>query len=294
MQLSSLTTNELTSGFFGGWRVKELQELMEYIQVEEMSVAGFDVQRSGSNFTEYLNQRLKSVVNLEKLESDFVKVKTKLSNYKTDFKEVNEETEHLITDYRQVLNKFIKGGERFISETLSNRINYLEYMLRFVQTKDWNERWKARDLAMAENVNWILSQYPDDTKAIIIGHNFHIAKYNKNEEVMGEFLQSDFFDDIYVLGVFAKDGEFHNNYGQVESLSPVDTNKLDIKHIIESDQTRMSFLNIPSRLTKASKWLKKPIVVNDTFIDLSKSNTLILSKCFDGLLLLDSVSPPNK
>ena len=111
---------------------------------------------------------------------------------------------------------------------------------------------------------------------------------------MGEFLVRDFGDDMYVLGTFAKEGTYLNNSGRPESLSKPDSTSLDIKHIIDTGGVKMSFLDLPIKMSVGSKWLQEPIIINDTFIDLSNSNRLILSKCFDGLLLIDTVSPPIK
>ena len=149
------------------------------------------------------------------------------------------------------------------------------------------KRWRT-------NVQWILSQYGPEQKAIVIAHNFHIARYNEKEEVMGEFLQEQLDTSWYVLGVFAGAGSFHNNSGQEEQLSPPDPEQLDIKHIIGAVAPPVSFLPIPGQAKAGAEWLFEPIIANDTFIDLFGSNLLQLAKCFDGLILLDEVSVPRQ
>ena len=176
----------------------------------------------------------------------------------------------------------------WMQRTLENRIHYLSYMLQFVMTKNWNSRWKARDLMMANNVSWIMDKYKDAKNVIIIGHNFHISRFNENEEVMGEFLYDKLDGEIYVLGVFAGQGSYLNNRGVPEKLSPPASDNLDIKHIIQTDGgvvTYLDFINYNGN----SKWLYEPLVINDTFIDLSGSNKLLMGMAFDGVLLLDSV-----
>ncbi len=283
----------LTSGFFGGWRTQEFETLLQYIKEHDIQIGGYDVQRTGSTFTDYLSEKLEDPQAFREIEATFVALKRQLANYRTDYASVKDETQELIKEYQKITNN-LPEQDHFSIRTIENRINFLTYMLEFVETKDWNARWKARDLAMAENIKWLLNQYGPNQKAIVIAHNFHISKSNEKEEVMGEFLVKDFAAEMYVLGGFAKEGRFLNNSGKAEHLSEPDSTSLDIKHIIEADKAKMSFLNIPKEYSKGSRWLFEPIIVNDTFIDLFSSNELILSECFDGLLLLDKVSPPSK
>lgn len=166
-------------------------------------------------------------------------------------------------------------------------------MSDFSKTKDWNQRWKRRDRAMADNIKWILNQAGSNRKALIVAHNFHISMFNENEEVMGELLKKAYGEEIYGIGTFARSGTFLDNRGRTQQLSAPNNLALDIKHIIQNDSAAITFM-VTTVPEKGYEWLYKPIVVNDTFIDLSNSNTLVLSKCFDALLLLDSVSTPAK
>ncbi|MEO1051771.1 MAG: erythromycin esterase family protein [Bacteroidota bacterium] len=279
-------------GFFSGWRNKAFEELVGYATDNDITIAGFDVQRTGSVFTSWLTAQLEEPAPFKDMEQRFVKIKSKLSNYRTVYDSVSTATQSLIREYEALRNQF-EARDEFITRTLANRITFLRYMLAFAKDKDWNQRWKARDAAMADNVIWLQQRYGSDEKIIIIAHNFHISRYNEKEEVMGEFLKVVFDDDMYVMGVFAKDGTYHDNAGKEKSMSKPDSLALDIKHIIQADNTTMSFLDIPDDTANSGAWLSKPIIVNNTFIDLSGSNEMIMSKCFDGLLLLDRVSPPD-
>lgn len=71
-----------------------------------------------------------------------------------------------------------------------------------------------------------------------------------------------------------------------------DSTALDIKHVIASLNGSVNFISIPKKSMRGSEWLRSPITINDTFIDLKSSNKMILADYFDGLLLLDKVSPP--
>ncbi|MDX1479167.1 MAG: erythromycin esterase family protein [Saprospiraceae bacterium] len=289
----TLTRSALTSGFFGGWRTSEFADLIDYARQHDITVAGYDVQRTGRIFSDYLERKSGEPGSFAALEQRFVQVKSRLSNYRTEYHEVAPETEDLIARYRAWRDS-LDWHDPLVEQTLTNRIRYLAYMLDFVETKDWNARWAARDQAMADNVQWLLQQYGRERKAIIVGHNFHIARRNDREEVMGEFLRQPLGQDMFVIGVFAAGGTFHNNAGKPEQMSPADTTMLDIKHVIHAASGPLTFLAIPEQVVQGSEWLFEPIAVHDTFIDLSGSDQMTLSQAFDALLLLDRVTPPKK
>lgn len=54
------------------------------------------------------------------------------------------------------------------------------------------------------------------------------------------------------------------------------------------------FLDIPNKANKKMNWLFNDIIINDTFINLSNSNEMVLSKNFDGSLFIDKTSIPEK
>ena len=164
-------------------------------------------------------------------------------------------------------------------------------MLQFLKDKDWNRRWAARDSAMAKNVEWLIEREFKEGPVIIIGHNYHIGKYNENEKVMGELLAPGYGNDMYSIGIFAGSGSFNDNSGGVVKMVPPDSAGLDIKHIISQLDGEVNFLDIPEKFSKGSDWLVQEIIINDTFIDLENNNKMVLSKTFDGLILLKRVSP---
>lgn len=292
LKKQNLTPAQLTYGFFGPWRTKEFEALMTYVQQADIEISGFDVQRTGGIFSNYLTDKLGDNY-FKAIEQEFVTVKKKLTNRRTVYDSILIPTVQLIKAYERI-KVDLKVDDHFSIKTLENRIEYLNYMLQFTKDKDWNKRWEARDHAMANNLKWILSRQAPDRKVIVVAHNFHIAKYNEKENVMGEFLKADYGSEMYVIGAFAGKGVSTNNYGQTEQLSPPSEEGLDIKHIVAADQGRLTFLNLNQDLGAKGEWLHQPIIANDTFIDLSGSNQLILSKCFDGLLLFDAITPAEK
>lgn len=297
-----LTPAQMCTGLMGPWQTSAFKDLMHMAKEKDISIAGFDVQRSGGSFERYLEivaQEYELDTALyQSLEQRFSSIKSKLSNRKNAYEAVAPSSRTLIKDYQNLLNKFkslqqAKPGNQsllFAEQTLLNRIWYIQYRLAFLQDQDYHKRWEARDLAMAENIEWLLENIFPDRKVIIIAHNFHIAKYNKTEEVMGEFLHQTYREDMYVLGVFAAAGTYRGNYGEEKEISIADSAKTDIKHVIEALEGRLHVMDIRSRSSKRMAFLSRKIIVNDSFIDLEQSNRMVLNRHFDGLLLFDQVS----
>jgi erythromycin esterase-like protein len=304
-QKEQLTGAEMTYGFFSGWRTNEFIQLMDYVRENKLSISGFDVQRTGSSFHSVLMEELRRLnldgAKYQNIEKRFSDEKRKLSSRQAVYDSVQYSTNNLIKDY-EILQSVIEKSEEEVSgevsklvvRTIQNRIKYLQYFLAFVKDKDWNKRWKERDFMMFSNLDWLLKTIYKDKKVIVVAHNFHISRFNEKEEVMGEFLKEDYGDDMYAVGVFAGKGSFNNNSGVRENMEPVSDEGTDIKQIINRLNHRVAFLDIPDKEKKGLEWLFRKIIINDTFIDLSNSNELILSKSFDGLLFIDEISPSEK
>lgn len=303
MYKESMTPGQMINGLFSGWRTKEWVELMDYVKAEKISIAGFDVQRSGGSFSAILTGlaagfQIDSLYYYD-LEARYGVQARELINRRTLYDSVKTKTMQLIADYRALLGKFPGGstGEKnrellFARATIANRVSYLSYMLEFTRDKDWNKKWAARDAAMAANIEWLRDNCYRDQPVIIIAHNFHIAKWNENETTMGELLKEKWGNEMYALGVFAGAGSYHDNGGKEIPMLQPDSTGMDIKHIINKLKGKANFMAIPPMKRKGGNWLDKNIVINDTFIDLKNTNKMILSKSFDGLLLLREVSPP--
>lgn len=296
-----LSPRQMTNGLVGSWRTEEFRDLMAYIKSENMSIAGFDVQRTGGSFVYLLKETAQKnnidSIHFYNLEQRYSGTRQELSNSKTIYDSVSARTDQLINDYRKMADKLKNVGTasnqiNFCVVTIQNRIKFLSYMLAFLKDRDMNKRWAARDSAMAENIEWLRENVYKNQRVIVIAHNFHIAKFNEKESVMGEILAARYGKDMYSLGVFAGSGSFQDNFGRPKKMEEPDSTALDIKHVIASLNGSVNFISIPKKSVRGSEWLRSPITINDTFIDLKSSNKMILADYFDGLLLLDKVSPP--
>ncbi|MGB0525186.1 MAG: erythromycin esterase family protein [Flammeovirgaceae bacterium] len=288
-------------GLMGPWKTAAFTELMTYVKQENLEIAGFDVQRSGSSFAPLLKKiaqmHLADSTAYYNLELRYTKAKKQLKQ-KTLADSTQQSIRQLIAAYQSLEQKLNQVDAptptiQLVAKTLGNRASYLAYKLDFALDRDWNKAWAARDVAMANNILWLTQNIYPNKKIIILAHNFHISTYNEDLLVMGEVLKEKLDKDIYTIGVFAGKGVFAGNTRNKKELSAPDSSQLDIKHLINQLDGYAHFLSIPSKNKKSTAWLFQPIIVNDTFINLRKKNTMELAKKFDGLLFLQQVSMPN-
>jgi len=295
----SLAARNMTLGLIGPWRTREFEDLMEWVKNEKVEIAGFDVQRSGHTFQGVIEEAGAdlgwNVEDLIQLELRYTIVARRLRNENSE--EVLALADSLITAYDRLINRLPQETpatslHAFFGKTLANRKEFLKYFLQFAKGRDYRRRWEARDSLMADNIRWLMSNVYKNKKVIILAHNFHIAKYNEKEEVMGEMLARDFGDQMYSIGIFAGGGVYANNSRKEEPMDEPDPDRLDLKHIVRSLSGGAHFLSIPDRRQAGDEWLYRKIIVNDTFIDLNGSNEMELARSFDGLLFLEKVSMP--
>ena len=300
IQRKSLSDKQMTYGFFSGWRTNEFRDLMSYIKSNRIPIGGFDVQKTGSGFNtlfkEYMKKKAIDSSLYSNIEERFNHQKKLLTSRKAVYDSLNTSTLQLVDDYQALLGHLKDKATKedlIIQRTITNRISYLQYFLEFIKTKDWNKRWKVRDKMMASNIEWLIETMYKDKKIIIVAHNYHIAKFNKKQEVMGEFLMKTYGSKMYVLGIFAGSGSYADNSGKEKQMMPVENDGTDIKKIILVLKNKVHFIDIPNERSQTNEFLFNDIIINDTFIDLYGSNQLILSKHFDGILLIDKISPPD-
>ncbi len=299
----TLSARRMIYSLTGPWQTKSHVPLMDLVKGSpDLEIAGFDVQKSGGAFSRIIRPITEQVtdatgidlIDLEK-RNDALR---KLLNSRKLTDDITSLRGSVLEDYRKLLSFLNSSGIgesdkvplKLITQTIHNRIAYIHYRYDFLQDQDWNKRWLKRDSLMAENIRFLTEDIYPDKKIIILAHNFHISKYNPKEEVMGEYLTSILKDNVYTIGVYAANGSFADN-GRNEQRLTASEGSGDIKHYINLQPGEIQFFDIPSRPKKGIEWVYRDITANDTFNDLSSTRTVNLSKWFDGLIFLKTVSP---
>lgn len=302
----NLTSRQMTGGLFGPWRTEAFRTLMDYLRAQDIDMAGFDVQRTAQTFGPFLVDLFLSAeldtTNISSLERTFGSLRRSLPNRKIPYSDSLHKVCHqLINAYEAAHQDLLQAGSSrplghsmMALRTIENRVAYLQYMIQFKQDQDWNRRWASRDSMMAKNVEWLAEHLYRGRKIILVGHNFHLAKHNPHEAVMGEFLQAVYPEETYILGTFAGSGTYLDNYGREVNLQEAAEDALDIKHIIRSLEGDFNFLKLPDSTAEPSHWSQEPITINDTFISLNGANQVRPGQCFDALLLVKESTVPKQ
>lgn len=296
-----ISPEKMTKGFFGIWQTQAFADLMSYIQKEEIEMAAFDVQRSARHFEQYLNAYLGSSQidpqMYKHLESRFGSLQNRFS--KESYDTLYHETTDLIQDYTELKDQFYREFDDSLStelklckQVIQNRIAYLKYFLAFSKTKDWHERFTARDSIMADNVIWLSEELYPNQKLIVVAHNYHISKFNEVEETMGETLANHFGDQYFTIGSYGLSGSYAGNNGKAKKIEPADSTNTDIKHFVANQNGYSHYLSLPKNPTSNCQFLFKPVIINDSFLNLKKGNTLVPAKHFDALILIQEVKVP--
>ncbi len=106
-----------------------------------------------------------------------------------------------------------------IKRTVKNRIDYIDIYVQFKKDGDFRKRFAARDTLMAEERDLVCERTLPARENNYLSHNYHIARSNEKETVMGEVLADKFGVDLYSVGVFSGKGERAGNSRKPEKLA---------------------------------------------------------------------------
>jgi erythromycin esterase len=314
------------------WHSQETLELFEYIKEQKetdnpLDLFGFDMQFTSMYFIEYMAQWLEKID--EKVAEDYYNMETEflqsyytlinkygfdtghrekyqkiIDQYSLDYQEVIE----YIEDNRSELEAIYRKNNMLVDSalrTLKNRMNIVRMSM-----VDNVEGYEIRDVIMADNVKWYTEANPDK-KIILWAHNDHIAKNTSRmitlEEgewinsfvSMGEVLNKELSRDMYAIGFYMQGGKASAIItGEPFDIPPVPRDSLE--EIISRSGYKTSFVDLSrhKKEDKFNEWMFNSQYASEDGLtgDIIKSNVLQLvpREQYDGIILLDQVSPPAK
>lgn len=306
---SELAASQMVGGgVIGPWRTHEYLKLMQYVKEKDsLSIGGFDVQRSGQSFAAVFQACFDEIaigsVDARKIEVQYATVLKSLRNRNADLSNVEAEYNEATDKYNSCLRLLDQSQDKLrlsgnwspeqiaiIQKTIENRVLHLAYFRQFRKDNNFSNRFAARDKAMADNILLFASKIFPDQKIVVSAHNYHIARNNRSDIVMGELLAKEFGETMYSIGFFAGGGEFSNDSRASEKIeAPVEPN--NIRQFISGYSHESYFIDIPPGKTEDSEWLFDDVVVDHSFLHLDGTNTLVPAQTFDGLVLISNVSP---
>lgn len=298
----------LKAGLTGPWRTMEYRRLMQYAKLKKgLKLGGIDVQRTGTHFRNIINGLLAEIqVDVERyasLEQRYGELGRIMRNRQNKPNPRMAQTkDSLVNDYQlllgtvqarrdQLLKRWNDRSLRLICRTIENRIAYLRYYYQFKLDNDYRRRFAVRDSLMAANALWFMEELFPNEKVIISAHNYHVARYNERELVMGEILHQKLGPRMYSIGFFGEQGRYADNSGRPEEMTISEADN-DLQNLLKHFKSEASFIHIPSSNEHSARWLYEEVVVNHSFINLEAVNTVNLGRSYDGLVIIKHISPP--
>lgn len=317
----------------GVWHSQETLKLFNYIKEQSITerpldLFGYDMQFTSMYFIDYMTQWLGKVdkdVSEEyyQLEISFLQqYYTLLNKYGLDSSGHYEEYQEIINTHKEKYDKIIKFIEdnkdnlqaiypdnKLLLDSavimLNNRMNIVNMSMVGIV-----ESYELRDKIMADNVEWYIKTHPDK-KIILWAHNDHLAKntskmltlekeqWNNSFVSMGELLHKKFKEDMYVIGLYMQGGKATClTTGEVFDIPSIEEESLE--SIISESGYKNTFIDL-SKNTKVSnfnEWMFKEQYANEDGLSAdtirAKAMKLVPIEQYDGIIVLDQVSPPTK
>lgn len=108
---------------------------------------------------------------------------------------------------RRVLEHLEAQRERLVASYAAAAVDWAIQNARVVfQTADMNAGGQSRDVAMADNVSWILDHTPRGAKIVLWAHNGHVSR---NPGSMGSYLAKKYGREMVVFGFAFHEGRYN-------------------------------------------------------------------------------------
>ncbi|WP_214483422.1 erythromycin esterase family protein [Bacillus sp. SM2101] len=305
LELDSITG--MKKSLYNIWHTNNNTYLFKYIREQKstsqpINLVGFDMNSMGTregllyDFFEDIN--LEYAKAIEIAEKEFYSL-TQLGNPIPD-----ERNKKLIDQYKNLLSSLNEENSnlaRSLNENIQQLFDKIFKQRLYLLTNIYNSSeeinyMNLRDKIMSENLVWLLNELYPDEKFVVWGHNGHIMKNNSATSngwyvSMVEYLPESIKNEAYVIGLYMYSGK-HKSL-DIKEIVDVNTNHKtnSIEHRLNQSGYPVTFLNINIKDDKANSywWNSEAIGKHDGRSDI----LFIPSEQYDGLILIDKVSPPS-
>ncbi|WP_172443283.1 erythromycin esterase family protein [Nonlabens agnitus] len=305
------------------WRTKEVVNLLQWmrnynlteIEKEQIRFFGMDIQ-----VVTNINNEIHDAINEYNItvSDELLSIMDKCVEKKIVYnygKENNWADTYIprLNELENILLKFKINLAKENTEQLDKAIRALAYIIKYTYYIQ-NHYSQDRDLKMYENVKWIVENKSNNGKAFIWAHNEHInnrgfLNYTTRKiHNLGWHLKQQFKDDYYSVGFdFGKGAlrsyiinDDQSREWQIYNLEKPYP-KTYAETLIEAEDD-IYFIDMANALKgSAAKFFdkkKKQLLLGGpgyNLIDIDHNfQKKRFSKAFDGLIFVESISPPNR
>jgi erythromycin esterase len=314
-------TQMLAGSIFGIWHTTDMLPLFEYIQATQstarpLTLAGFDIQNSNfQTASVFRPQFLHDVVakvdptyaeQIYELDTVFF---TTLADSGGDRVYWQRNSAQLRTEYQTLLvffdthedklrQAFLQEPQTFVvaRQVVWSIIQYINFLQ---QMDDSTAMLAVRDVAMADNLDFLLNSLYPGKRIIVWAHNAHIRYNNQatqgnafwlGQKTMGGWLNERYLDAVYTIGFYLYRGQIASNDRQVMDVPPV--NQGSLESILYQAGRRYAFVDLLHQTQQeGNAWMFAPIQANELTSGYEPV-TLTLRDQYDALVFIDTVHPP--
>lgn len=301
---------------FGVWQNDQVLSLFDYIAAVRRSdrplqLAGFDVINSGSGW----HQRPEFFRNLiDPFDPDYAARAFDLDSLFLHRAITIEDREYIESHEADLVADFealaaylaehrdeIAGAGRidparvdFAAQVARSTATFVRQGAADVRDHTSPEASEIRDRGMADNLEFLADRLYPGKKIIVWAHNAHVrqdglAVQPNPARTMGGYLAERRGEEVYTIGLYMYRGYAARNNGDIYEVARIPAGSLE--SILSKAKVPWHFLDLSgAQLEPGASWMFTPSV---TMKDGSRRETLVPRDQYDGIVFIDSVSPPH-
>ncbi|MFZ6871861.1 erythromycin esterase family protein [Undibacterium sp. Di27W] len=297
----------MTSSQFATIGTLETLDLFEYVKQSQagkhgLILAGFDNQNSGWKSSIAITARFKSLLSLidTDLAGQIDGMEKELENLSNN-KKMSMSAEELAKRYKTVADKLDSERAKLLAHDTSKQAEVLMSiqeararvkLCQQLVTPGMNKTgMEIRDLAMADNLNFLLDTIYPQKKIMVWAHNTHIANAWVDQEspkTMGVWMAEKRRKEMYTIGLYMGRGTL-GSYGK-DVYSDIDAPPAgSMESILANGGLKMSFVDFSqAKPSAANSWMFAPI--NARFWG-RNPEVIVPAKAYDAVIYIDTVTP---
>lgn len=284
---------------FPVWHSSETLGLFEYLDQarasgRRISLAGFDTQDSSSMARVEVSARLvRQVARVDaelarRIRDHEAKLVANLDpvlahQMRKDYAQAVE----LLGRDREALRKLEAGRPLEVDLAIQQARSRVRYAGQLAGSRE--EATRLRDEGMADNLDFLLDTMYPGRKVVVWAHNFHVVKEPSGHwsRAMGSWVAERRGAEVYTIGLYMGRGAATLNNRSRYAIPPPDPDSLEA--ILASAGWRACFVDLSDSRAPADSWRRMPLRARDSG---TTPMTLTPSRAYDGLIYVDTVTPP--
>jgi len=288
---------------FGTWHTEEVVELFQYVQAQRkdgrtLALAGFDSQDSSASSSEIVARLLReSLAEIDPaLLAALAKHEARLQKYYNPGPFPQVEAGESLAFYRTAASTLSANRERLSKQFRDPAradlvIQVTKSRMALVEQLQSAGGYAIRDRAMADNLDFLLDKAYPGRKIIVWAHNAHVAHTADflGVKPMGAWLAERRRAELYTVGLVMGRGVASTvQPRQAYEIAAPPANSLE--GVLASAGLKMAFVDFSKATsTPESAWIHETINTRDWGV---MSRQTVPFKAFDGVIYIDSVTPP--